>query len=144
MKSVDILKCKLVKEAEIKYSAASSPDHAVDVFRAFGMADSADEIFAIACLSTDGSITGIHEISHGDLSTTIVHPREVFKRAILNNAACIILCHNHPSGNLHPSEEDLHVTRHLKSAGELLGIFVVDHIILSESGHISLMSEGLI
>lgn len=144
MKSVNIMKCKLVKDTEVKYPAVNNPDSAVDIFRAFGMADSADEIFAIACISTDGSVSGLHEISHGDLSSSIVHPREVFKRAILNNAASIILCHNHPSGNLKPSRADREVTDRLVSAGELLGISVLDHLIISESKHISFKSEGLI
>jgi DNA repair protein RadC len=144
MKSIDILKCKLVKDTEIKYSPVTMPNEAVDIFRAFGMADSADEIFAIACLSMDGSIAGVHEISHGDLSSSLVHPREVFKRAILNNAATIILCHNHPSGSLKPSLDDRSITNRLKSAGDLLGISVIDHIIISESDYISFKSEGLI
>ena len=85
-----------------------------------------------------------HEISHGDLSSSLVHPREVFKRAILNNAATIILCHNHPSGSLKPSLDDRSITNRLKSAGDLLGISVIDHIIISESDYISFKSEGLI
>lgn len=144
MKSIDILKCKLVKDTQIKYSSAGSPGQAADIFRSFGMSDSADEIFAIACISADGTVAGIHEVSHGDLSSAIVHPREVFKRALLNNASAIILCHNHPSGNLKPSEEDCNLTARLKSVGELLGIRVLDHIIISESAHISFSSEGLI
>lgn len=144
MKSIQILKCKLVKEAELEYSTVRCSDDAVKIFRDFGMADAADEIFAIACLSADGSITAIHEISHGDLTSSVVSPREVFKRCILNNAASIILCHNHPSGNLTPSEADKITTDRIKTAGELLAIPVVDHLIISASSHISFKAEGLL
>ena len=143
MKSIDIMRCKLSKESELAYEATNTPDSAAGVFRSFGMVDAADEIFAMACLATDGSITGIHEISHGDLSASLVHPREVFKRALLNNAAAIILAHNHPSGNLSPSEHDKSVTERLKAAGELLGVSVVDHIILSGSRYFSFKDAGL-
>ena len=144
MKSVDVLKCKIVRDKEISYPSVSSNEDAANLFRALGMADSADEIFAIACLSADGSIAGVHEISHGDLSSTIVHPREIFKRAILNNASSIILCHNHPSGNLRPSSEDKSTTERLVEAGKILGIKILDHIIISEYGHISFKNEGLL
>lgn len=144
MKSVNVLKCKLVRESEIPYSSITSSEHAAELFRTFGIADAAEEIFAIVCLATDGSVVGIHEISHGDLSSSLVHPREVFKRAILNNAAAIILCHNHPSGNLSPSDDDISVTNRLKAAGEILGISVLDHIIVSESSYISFKHKDLI
>lgn len=144
MKSVNIMKCKLVKESEIPYSSITSAEHAVDLFRTFGVADAAEEIFAIVCLAVDGSIVGIHEISHGDLSSSLVHPREVFKRAILNNAAAIIMCHNHPSGNITPSVEDKAITERIKAAGEILGISVLDHIIVSTSEYISFKLKDLI
>lgn len=144
MKSIDVMKCKLVKESDFTYIATNTPDSAAGVFRSFGMADAADEIFVIACLATDGSITGIHEISHGDLSTSLVHPREVFKRAFLNNAAAIILAHNHPSGSLNPSESDNAVTERLKAAGELLGVSVLDHIIISRTGYFSFKDSGFL
>lgn len=144
MRSIDVMKCKLVKESDLTYEVTNTPECAAGVFRSFGMADAADEIFAIACLATDGSITGIHEISHGDLSTSLVHPREVFKRALLNNAASVILAHNHPSGSLNPSESDKAITERLRVAGELLGVSVLDHIIVSRTGYFSFKDSGIL
>lgn len=145
MFSVNVMKCKLVKESEISYGIVRTPgDAASGVFQAMGLADAADEIFAIACLAKNGEVTGAHEVSHGDLDMSIVHPREVFKRAILNNAAGIILAHNHPSGSLEPSKEDQEITQRLKAAGELLGIAVVDHIIISNFGYYSFKDEGIL
>src|SRR3990172_10475472 len=78
-------------------------------------------------------ITAINTVSIGTLTSSLVHPREVFKPAILTNAASIILAHNHPSGDPTPSEDDLTITKRLKEAGELLGISVLDHIIIGYS-----------
>lgn len=81
-------------------------------------------------------------ISIGSLNQTIVHPREVFKSALLSSAAALILIHNHPSGDVTPSREDLEITRRLKEAGELLGIRVLDHIIIGESKFYSFADWG--
>ena len=78
-------------------------------------------------------ITAINTVSIGTLPSSLVHPREVFKPAILTNAASIILAHDHPSGDPMPSEDDLNITCRLKAAGELLGISVLDHIIIGYS-----------
>ena len=87
---------------------------------------------------------GINTVSIGSLSTSIVHPREVFKAAILMGAANIILAHNHPSGDPSPSKEDIEITQRLAKAGEILGIEVLDHLILTPSGHISFKDKGLL
>lgn len=92
----------------------------------------AEEVFWIACLDTKLKILGIHEVSRGSLNLSIVHPREVFKRAILNNANKIVLIHNHPSGNTTPSNEDKNITKRLINCGELLGVEVIDHLILGD------------
>lgn len=143
MKSVDIYRCNLVKEKTVEYNA-DSPTHAVEAFRALGIADSADEIFAIACCATNGSITGIHEVSHGTLDGSLISPREVFKRAMLNNARYIILCHNHPSGNTEPSKADIDVTKRLAKAGKLLDINVMDHLIITQENVVSLRQKGIL
>ena len=82
-------------------------------------------------------------VSRGHLSSALVHPREVFKGAILANAAAVVLVHNHPSGDVEPSVEDRELTRRLMRAGELLGIPVLDHVIVAASGHCSLTERGL-
>ncbi len=83
-------------------------------------------------LNTKNNITGINVVSIGSLNSSLVHPREVFKAAILGNAAAIILAHNHPSGDPSPSPEDLEITRRLVEAGKILGIEVLDHVIIGD------------
>ena len=86
----------------------------------------------------------IHEetVSIGSLNANIVHPREVFRPAIYHGAAALVLAHNHPSGDVSPSEEDLRLTSRLVEAGRLIGIDVLDHIIVSERGYLSFRSES--
>src|SRR5439155_5520872 len=91
--------------------------------------DQPGEVFAILCLTTKRRVIAYHEVSRGTLDSTLVHPREVFKAALLANAAAIIVCHNHPSGDPTPSIDDSDVTRRLAATGDLLGISVLDHII---------------
>ncbi len=83
-------------------------------------------------------------ISIGSLNANIVHPREVFEPAIKSHAASIIIAHNHPSGNLEPSEEDLQITKRLIKSGKLLGIEIVDHLIIAGRGFLSFKEKGLI
>ena len=89
---------------------------------------------AFLCITLDGShnIITVRIISIGLLNRTLVHPREVFVGAIEDRAAAIILCHNHPSGNVEPSEEDIQITKRMKDAGEILGIAILDHIIIGK------------
>ncbi len=101
------------------------------------------EHFVVLLLNTKNKLIGINTVSIGSLDSSIVHPREVFKPAIVGNAAAILLGHNHPSGDTTPSKEDIEVTRRLVAAGELLGIAVLDHIIIGDD-YISLKEEGLI
>lgn len=83
-------------------------------------------------------------ISRGSLNASIVHPREVFRPAIIASAAAIVLVHNHPSGDPEPSEEDLAITRRLVQVGELHGIGVLDHVIMARNGIVSLRAKGLL
>lgn len=83
-------------------------------------------------------------ISQGTLTASLVHPREVFRSALRESAAALILVHNHPSGDPTPSAEDREVTGRLVSAGELLGVRVMDHVVVAERGYRSLREEGLI
>ena len=100
------------------------------------------EVFAILCLCTKRRVIAYHEVSRGTLDTTLVHPREVFKAAILANAAAIIVAHVHPSGDPTPSRDDLHLTRQLTAAGTLLGIDVLDHLIVGDGRYVSLREIG--
>lgn len=92
------------------------------------------EHFGVLLLDTRNKVIGKHTIAVGTLNGTLVHPREVFCLAIHDRAAGLILFHNHPSGNVSPSDEDRALTRRLVDAGQILGIEVLDHIILSPNG----------
>ena len=91
----------------------------------------AKEIFKVFLLDSKNAIISSEIISIGTLNQSIVHPREIFKLAIIKSANSIVLAHNHPSGSVEPSQEDIEVTRQLRKAGELLGIKVLDHVIVS-------------
>jgi DNA repair protein RadC len=108
------------------------------------MRDLRKEVFKILLLNRANRLIKEVFISEGTLDASIVHPRDVFREALLEPAAGIILIHNHPSGNPNPSEEDLRITKQLVEAGRLLGIRVYDHIILAGESYRSLADEGLI
>jgi len=108
-----------------------------------GLRDEKREHFIAVLLDTKNGVIRQRTISVGDLSSSIVHPREVFTEAIRNSAASIIVAHNHPSGDPAPSPEDAAVTRRLVEAGNLLGIEVLDHIVLGDGRWASLKEKGL-
>ena len=143
--SINIYKIKMVKEDTVEYSnTIKSPADVAKLAReALGMHEMAEENCIILCLNTKNKITGVHTVSIGSLDTSIVHPREVFKAAMLNNASGIICLHNHPSGDPEPSREDIEVTRRLVNAGSILGIRVLDHIIIGDGRYISLKEQGM-
>ena len=89
------------------------------------------EAFVVAFLNTKNRVIDHEVVSVGTINSSLVHPREVFRNAIINKANSVILCHNHPSGDLTPSTEDINITRRLKETGNLLGIKVLDHLIIS-------------
>ena len=102
------------------------------------------EHFLALHLDSKNRILCLDKVSSGSLNASIVHPREVFKTALLSSAAAIIFVHNHPSGNPEPSREDLELTTRLKNAGELLGLRVLDHIIIGEDRYVSLADQGAV
>ena len=102
------------------------------------------EHFVVLLLDAQNDLLQIKEISVGTLEETLAHPREVFESAIKHLASHIIIAHNHPSGSLEPSESDLRLTQRLQSVGELVGISVLDHIIISNTGYISLKEKNLL
>ena len=108
------------------------------------MKDLRREVFRVLLLSRANRLIKDVTVSEGTLDASIVHPREVFREALLEPAAGVILIHNHPSGNPSPSEEDLRITKQLVEAGRLLGIRVYDHIILAGENYRSLADDGLI
>ena len=108
------------------------------------LADVDREHFVIILLNQKNRVIGVNTVSMGSLTASIVHPREVFKGAILSNAASIICGHNHPSTDCQPSKEDRAITARLVEAGKLLGISILDHVIIGGDGrYFSFADENL-
>lgn len=145
-KRINIVSIKMVRESSILYDVRNinSPTEAAELGRRF--LDEADrEELIVCCLDTKNQPISMSVVSIGSLNTSIVHPREVFKVAILSNAASIILYHNHPSGIADPSKEDISITHRLKEAGKIIGIELIDHIIIgSEGKYCSLKQKGIL
>ena len=120
-----------------------SPADVADVYGPL-LRDLKKEIFKVVFLNTANVITGDYTASEGGLAASIVEPRAVFGRAILENAAALICLHNHPSGNPEPSREDVRVTRQLVEAGRLMGVPVHDHLIIAGRTYTSLAERGLL
>lgn len=133
----------LVKERTERYdlSAMSSAKDAVGLFSRMFL-DADREKFVVITLDAKNKPIGVNVVSVGTLTMSLVHPREVFKMAILQNAAGILCAHNHPSGDCTPSREDRDLTSKLKNAGELLGIKLLDHIVLGENDRYYSFADG--
>lgn len=107
----------------------NSPEEAIRVMNDF-LSDMDRELFCIVNLQSDLKPINMNIVSAGAINESIAHPREIMKSAILSNASSMILIHNHPSGNVQPSKEDIHVTARMQEVGTLLGILVLDHVIV--------------
>ncbi|MDW7726071.1 MAG: DNA repair protein RadC [Candidatus Methanoperedens sp.] len=121
----------------------SSPE---DVYRRIypGLREQKKESFIELCLDTKNHIIKEETISIGTLNANIVHPRDVFKTALEESAASIIVAHNHPSGDPTPSREDIEITKKLIEAGKIIGIEVLDHVIIGDGRHLSMKEAGYI
>ena len=138
----------LVKEKVEKYELPRKIRSPEDVYKAItaitSIEEEAQEVFGVLILNTKNKIVAVHEISRGTLNVSMVHPREVFKPAILHNAAAIICFHNHPSGDPKPSKEDTEITKRLIEVGKIMEIGIFDHIIVGDDRYISLKERGVI
>jgi DNA repair protein RadC len=145
--SIPGFRIALVREAGVKLAERPQlrvPAEAAPLLAQY-IGETDREVFAVALLTIRHRVLGLHTVSVGCLTSSLVHPREVFKPAILAGAAALLLAHNHPSGDPEPSAEDIALTRRLVSAGQLLGIEVLDHVILGESGRfVSLRERGVL
>ena len=141
-KDFDLVGVRLVPERKLysEKEIVCSSDAVALLSKELGEHDR--EVFCVLHLSPRGLPLSASITSMGELTSTLVHPREVFKSAVLSSAAGIVLLHNHPSGNLTPSEEDIKTTERIAVCGRVLGIPVVDHIICAEHGYISMRSYG--
>jgi len=124
-------------------SKITSPSEIANLFKPI-LRDEVKEKFIVVCLNSTNKIIKHETISIGSLNASIVHPREVFKVAIDNNSANIILVHNHPSGNAEPSNEDIAVTRKMVEAGKIMDIQVIDHIIIAGETFTSLVERKIV
>jgi len=131
MEFISVLEVKQVRVGTLEHevTSISKPEDAYAILRDY-LDEKDREHFVVLLLDTKNKVNAIHTVSIGGLNAAIVTPREVYKVAILHNAAGIILCHNHPSGDPKPSQEDIVITDRLCKAGELLGIEVLDHIVI--------------
>lgn len=141
-----------IRELRVEYRVREDP--AISEFRTLGtprevaafviplLEREASEVFGIVCLSTKHDFLAWHEVARGSLNSCIVHPREVFKAALLANAACIVGAHNHPSGDPTPSTDDVELTRKLAAAGVIVSVEFVDNIIVGQGGRYYSFKEG--
>lgn len=135
---------KMVSKAKgISNFRLNSPESVADLFME-ELRYLKKEIVKLLLLGTKGQIVGDVVLSEGSLNLSVVHPREVFKEAIIRSANSIILIHNHPSGDPNPSKEDIDITKKIKSSGEILGIQLLDHIIIGDGEYFSLREKGYI
>ncbi len=146
--------CQIKAAGEIGRRAESAPEslrgRPIETVEAAGLAarrflaGRKKEHFILILLDSRHRVLKTAEISVGSLDTSIVHPRETFREAIVASASAIILAHNHPSGDSAPSREDLELTRRLTEAGRLLGIPVLDHLIIAGRRSLSLREAGFL
>ncbi len=143
MYRIPAVRIALVRERTIAspLRVVRNPEDAAVILREV-IGDRDRETFAVLLLDTKHRVVAVHIASIGSLDSAPVHPREIFKAAILANARAVILSHNHPSGDPEPSQHDVRITRLLVEAGRLLDIPVLDHIIVGDGTHVSLRVRG--
>jgi len=138
------VKVKIVRDGYKAGPVIKSPENVIKSIEDM-IIDRDREVFIVLHLNARNTVVAIEEVSVGSVDATIVHPREVFKAALLCNASSVILVHNHPSGNTAPSEDDKNLTKKLIDGGEILGIEVLDHVIVGNEGnYLSFKDSGLI
>lgn len=137
----------LEKECSVNYPEIdrkiSSPESAVVLAKHYlRLHEQTEEYLYMICMNVKLEVTGIFELSHGNVNSSIVSVREMFQKALLANAVSIIVMHNHPSGDPTPSHEDIQVTKRMVDAGKIIGVQVLDHIIIGRPGFSSLKEKG--
>lgn len=121
----------------------SNPSLVIDLARTI-LQNEPSEVLGVFCLTTKMRVICYYEVSRGSLSQCSAHPREIFRAAILANAASIVVAHNHPSGDSTPSPDDRTLTARLVAAGDLLCIPVLDHVVIGDRNHFRFHQAGLI
>lgn len=134
---------ELNENLRLQRESINDAQAAVDYIREM-ITDYSKEQFFVLNLDVRNRIIDVERISEGTLTASLVHPRETFESAIRKHSASIMVAHNHPSGDVQPSEEDIRITRRLKDAGNILGIQLLDHIIITKQKYSSLKEMGII
>ena len=129
------------KEVDSRFAIRSPKDVASLLMT--DMCSLQQEHFVSLYLNVKNQVIHKQTVFIGSLNSSIVHPREIFKRAVLQNAASIIICHNHPSGDPAPSQEDIDTTKRIYDAGKILGIELLDHVIIGDNKYTSLKEKGV-
>jgi DNA repair protein RadC len=129
------------QDKPVREQIVTSKD-ATDIFQPM-LGDNAHEEFWVLFLNRANVVTGKHCVSSGGMTGTVVDPKMIFKAALDAKAVSIILCHNHPSGNVKPSQQDLDLTKKITAAGKLIEIAVLDHVIVSQHAFFSFADEGM-
>lgn len=132
-----------LEEKQLQKENITDAESASSLMRNY-LTDFTQENFLIASFDTRNRLIGVDHISKGTLTASLVHPREVFKSAIRRKAACIIVAHNHPSGDADPSDEDIKITKRLTEAGKIMGIELLDHLIITRNRYYSFKEKNLI
>lgn len=136
----------LEKEVSVNYPAIDairSPENVYELATGYlRMHEESEEYLYLVCMNVKNRITGVFEISHGNVNSSIFGVREILQKSLLANAVNIIVMHNHPSGDPSPSREDIAVTEKLRDAGRLIGIELLDHIIVGDGKFSSLKEKG--
>ena len=139
----------LEKECSLNYPELdrkmSSPESVAGLAKGYlRIHEQTEEYLYMLCMNNKLQLTGVFELSHGNVNSSIMSVREIFQKALLANAVSIILIHNHPSGDPKPSNEDIEVTKRAIKAGEIVGVQVLDHVIIGRPGFVSLKEKGYI
>jgi len=133
---------QIISERKLKRKVKiGNPSEAYGVVKRY--AGAKQEYFILLTLNGSRNVISVSIVTIGLANKTIVHPREIFSKAIKDNSTAIIICHNHPSGEVIPSDEDIRLTKDIFLAGEIIGIPLVDHIIISKKGYTSLREKGI-
>ena len=140
MNNINVVAIRMVKERAIRYesNAITCPEDVYKLLcKVFDADTLAEENVWAVLLDTKRHVISVQCVSRGTINASLVHPREVFKAAILANATSIIIAHNHPSGSLEAGIKDREVTRKIRQAGQILGIELDDHLVISSEGFTS-------
>ena len=144
--NISVFRLSLIKDHAMPYAKAAhvlSPQDVYELITEY-LQGTDREHFIVLFLDSESKVIGINTVSIGTLTESLVHAREVFKGAILANAASIIVVHNHPSGTALASEADIMVTTKLKESGRILGIPIDDHVVIGEETFFSFKQQGLL